>query len=129
MDATNIFCMAYYFGCMNTTPNFGQRLAQLRQAKGFSQQELADSTGISQRMLVYYEKHAKRPPMDKLQAIAGVLGVGVDELLGIAPLKKQVGAPKDAYLQRKLQKVKELPKDDQKIIMNMIDALASKKGT
>ena len=74
--------MGYYFWSMKHTPNFGHRLTQLRQAKGFSQQQLADSTNISQRMLVYYEKHAKRPPMDKLQAIAEVLDVGVGQLLG-----------------------------------------------
>ena len=79
-------------------------------------------------VIAYYEKHAKRPPLENLEVITKALGITVDELLGVKPLKKQPGAPKDAYLQRKLQKVKELNKNDQKVILTMIDA-ATKKGS
>jgi transcriptional regulator with XRE-family HTH domain len=113
---------------MNAHDNFGKMLAELRRGKGFTQVELAKSIGVSQRMLAYYERHAKRPPLEKLHSIANVLGISADELLGIKPVKKQPGAPKDAYLQRKLQQVTQLPKDDQKVIVTMIDALAAKKG-
>ena len=33
---------------------FGARLAQLRQAAGYSQRDLARESGISQRMIAYY---------------------------------------------------------------------------
>ena len=35
---------------------FGERLARLRRAAGYSLRELAAEVGISHRMLVYYEK-------------------------------------------------------------------------
>jgi transcriptional regulator with XRE-family HTH domain len=114
---------------MNTNGNFGKKLAELRKTKGFTQRDFAATVGISQRMIAYYEKHAKRPPLENLEVITKALGITVDELLGVKPLKKQPGAPKDAYLQRKLQKVKELNKNDQKVILTMIDALATKKGS
>jgi transcriptional regulator with XRE-family HTH domain len=120
--------MTTYFYGMNKNGNFGHRLADLRKAKGFTQQDLASSIGVSQRMLAYYEKHAKRPPLEKLEAIMKALSVPIDELLGVTPVKKMPGAPKDAYLHRKLQRVKEMPKTDQKVILNMIDALSAKKG-
>jgi transcriptional regulator with XRE-family HTH domain len=123
------FCMYYYFLCMNSTLDFGKRLAELRMAKGFTQKELGESIGASQRMIAYYERHVKRPPLEKLEGIARSLSLSIDELLGVKQVKKQPGAPKDAYLLRKLQQVKELPKDDQKVIVTMIDALAAKKGT
>jgi transcriptional regulator with XRE-family HTH domain len=111
---------------MNKTDgSFGHMLAELRKAKGYTQQELADSVGVSQRMIAYYERHARRPPLEKLQAIAHALSVSIDQLLGVQPPKKQRGAPKDAYLQRKLQRVQQLPKDKQKIIVTMIDALTA----
>jgi len=118
---------SYIQGMKNTTANgnFGRMLAELRKAKGFTQQELADNVGVSQRMVAYYERHAKRPPLEKLQAIARALSVSIDQLLGVQPVRKQPGAPKDAYLQRKLQRVQQLPKDKQKIIVTMIDALAA----
>lgn len=103
-------------------------LAELRKNKGFTQVAFADAIGVSQRMVAYYERHGKRPPLEKLHSIAKVLGISADELLGIKPVKKQPGAPKDAYLQRKLQQVTQLPKDDQRVIVTMIDALTAKKG-
>lgn len=49
------------------TMTFGQRLAQLRKARGFTQQELADETGLSRRMLAYYERQSQHPPTTHLQ--------------------------------------------------------------
>jgi transcriptional regulator with XRE-family HTH domain len=119
--------MPYYLSGMNTNNgNFGYVLAELRKAKGFTQQELADSIGSSQRMIAYYERHAKRPPLEKLQAVAQALSVTIDQLLGVQRVTKQRGAPKDAYLRRKLQQVHGLPKTDQKMVVGMIDALATK---
>ena len=77
-------------------------------------------------MIAYYEKHAKRPPLEKLEAIVKALGITIDDLLGVTPVKRMRGAPKDAYLVRKLQQVQKLSKTDQKIVVNMIDALATK---
>ena len=128
IKASTIFCIGYYFICMKQKNNtdFGNRLASLRTAKGFTQREFAQCVGVSQRMIAYYEKHAKRPPLEKLEAIAKALGITIDDLLGVAPIKKMRGAPKDAYLTRKLQQVQKLSKSDQKIVVNMIDALATK---
>lgn len=123
-----VLCMGYYFLGMNQNGAFGRRLAELRKAKGFTQQELAKNIGTSQRMIAHYERHVKRPPLEKLERMAHVLDVSLNELLGVAPIKKQPGAPKDAYLQRKIQKVKELTKQDQKLVINMIDSLSAKRA-
>ena len=115
---------------MSTTKgNFGMRLAELRRAKGFTQRDFAENVGVSQRMIAYYEKHAKNPPLEKLDAIAKALKISIDELLGVKPVKKTRGTTKDAYLQRKLQLVTNFPKSDQKVIINMIDALMVKNST
>ena len=113
---------------MSIKGDFGMRLAQLRKAKGFTQRDFADNVGVSQRMIAYYEKHAKRPPLEKLEGIAKALTISIDELLGVKPVKKLRGATKNAYLQRKLQLVTEFPKSDQKVVVGMIDALSAKNG-
>ena len=108
--------------------NFGKRLASLRISAGLSQKEFADASGISPRMVVYYEKHAKRPPTEKLDSMAKTLSVSVNELLGLTPEKRRVGAPKNAYLHRKLLIVDKLPKEDQKTLITMIDRMAKANG-
>jgi len=41
---------------INDTESFGDRMARFRSEAGYSQRELARETGISQRMIAYYEK-------------------------------------------------------------------------
>ena len=116
-----------YF-CFMEKEDLGQRLARLRKARGFTQRDFAASVGISQRMVAYYEKHVRRPSPEKLERMANALRVSSDEILGIKPTKNRPGAPKNAYLQRKLQEVYSFSKADQKTITNMIDALSLKNA-
>ena len=39
----------------------GERIARLRNERGYSQRDLARETGISHRMIAYYEKQAQNP--------------------------------------------------------------------
>ncbi len=64
--------------------NFGERLAQLRKAAGYTQVELAAEVGITQRMVAYYEVPDAQPPAHLLPQIAQALGLSVDVLLGLA---------------------------------------------
>ncbi len=63
--------------------SFGQRLASLRKAAGFTQIELAAELGVSQHMVAYYESPAATPPANLLPQIAVALGVSIDELFGV----------------------------------------------
>lgn len=66
--------------------HFGARLAELRKAAGYTQVELADEIGISQRMISYYEKTDDHPIAKVLRHLAQALEVTTDELLGVAPM-------------------------------------------
>jgi transcriptional regulator with XRE-family HTH domain len=58
----------------------GRRVRAFRKLKGYTQQELADSVGISLAVLGAVER-GNRPLEDQiLNKIANVLGVTVDEL-------------------------------------------------
>lgn len=104
---------------------FGKRLARLRQVKGFTQGELAEKIGVSQRVLCYYERETEYPPTHLLPKMAEALGLSLDELMNAAPPKAEA-LPKNSRLQRKLRLVETFTKQDQKAVVRMIDALAFK---
>jgi len=64
----------------------GARIAELRAAKGMTQQKLADALEVSQRTVGHYEVGRIRLQVSGLQALAEALGVSVATLLG--PLGK-----------------------------------------
>ncbi len=86
------------------TMSFGARLAALRKAAGFTQQELANEVGTSRRMIAYYEGQTAHPPTTLLPAIATALRITTDELLGQAPVKR-IAKSRDTRLERRLQQI------------------------
>jgi transcriptional regulator with XRE-family HTH domain len=107
--------------------SFGDRLAQLRQAAGYSQREFAAEVGISQRMVVYYEKASERIPLQLLPVFAKVLRVSSDQLLGIETVKGN-GRTHDNRLWR-FSQVEKLPPPKRKLIVQILDAfLGSEKA-
>lgn len=77
----------------------GARIAELRAAKGMSQQKLADALEISQRTVGHYEVGRIRLQVSGLQALADALGVSVAVLLGplgkpAKPARKRKVTPK-----------------------------------
>jgi FMN phosphatase YigB (HAD superfamily)/DNA-binding XRE family transcriptional regulator len=64
----------------------GKRLQEARQAAGLTQQQLCHQANLSFSTLTKIERGAiKSPSIFTVQAIAGALGVGLDELIGQLP--------------------------------------------
>ena len=63
---------------------FGQRLAQTRNIKGLSQRKLSALIGIRGPTIAAYETEEVWPSVPTLIALATVLEVSTDWLLGIA---------------------------------------------
>lgn len=62
----------------------GQRVRQLREAKGWSQEELARRIGKDAKTIYNYEsgaRGAKEPPLSTVRALADAFGVTLEELL------------------------------------------------
>ena len=108
------------------TDRFGDRLTRLRKARGFTQTELGELVGISQRMVYYYERQSGRPPAHVLPKLADALKVSVDELVGYERLKEG-HAPRNARLWRKLREVEKLGEADRKALLRFVDALLAKQ--
>lgn len=69
----------------------GQRIQLLRKAAALSQEALAAQVGVSRQAISKWEAGLSLPGIDNLQALAQVLCVSVDELLGgAAPAAQQL---------------------------------------
>lgn len=68
--------------------DFAERLIKLRKKRGLTQEELADKLGVSGQAVSKWETGNSMPDVALLGQLAHVLGVTVDDLLGIEPEKK-----------------------------------------
>lgn len=102
---------------------FGERLAGLRKAAGFTQVELAAELEVSQRMVAYYESPDATPPAHLLPGIAQMLGVSIDALYGReAPKRKLAKQEGDSRLRRRLLAVEKLGSAEKRQVFQLIDA-------
>ena len=60
---------------------FADKLIQLRKAKGLSQEDLADSLGVSRQAISRWEQGNTFPDLPNLQKIVKVFGVSADYLI------------------------------------------------
>lgn len=102
----------------------GARIAQLRKDAGLSQQAVADALELAQQTYANYEVARARPPVSMLPVLAELFGVSVDELLGL----HKNGAGKRGptpLLQKQIERLNRLPKEQQKIVLKMLDGVLS----
>jgi len=60
----------------------GNRIAELREQRGLTQEELASSLGISRAALSHYEKNRREPDFETLSKMADLFQVSVDYMIG-----------------------------------------------
>ena len=119
---------------MNTEKNkkttiFSINLKRLRKERGLSQHDLADLTGISQRMIGHYETHAIEPPLEKIENIAKALNVRISELLEdneVSNSDKIDISKFDTRSLKKLQDILSLPFNDRADLYRMLNKMLRK---
>lgn len=101
--------------------SFGKRLAELRKAAGFTQQQLADEIGASRRQIAYYETETGHPPASFLIDLARALNLTTDELLGLKATRRPAAPAKiSPRLERRLRQIERLdPKPKQQILATL----------
>ena len=108
--------------------SFGQRLAQIRKAKGLTQVELGKIIGVSQRIVHHYENKADFPPAQKIIELAQALNMSIDELLGTnGNVNDSDYQDIKPNLAKKLRQASSLPPHDLKALITFIDALILKQ--
>lgn len=110
---------------MDSPTSFGERMTKFRNAAGYTQRDLAKETGISQRMIAYYEKQSKYPPTHLLTILAAALGTSADELLGIENENSNI-SKKDMRLWRRFTQVEKMDTKEKKQILQILDTFIEK---
>lgn len=105
----------------------GARIARLRKDQGITQVQLAELLDTAQQTITAYESGRRRVPVSALPAIASVLGVSVEALIGEQPKAagKRGPAPK---LQQQMERITRLPKAQQRFVMQMLDTVLGQAG-
>ena len=108
--------------------DLGARIAQARKEHGLTQQQLADQLGLPQQTLAHYEVGRTRFPASMLPALARMLTLSLDELLG-QPLPK-AGAQRrgtkrgpSSRLHQQIDAIVQLPKAKQQFVSQMLDTV------
>jgi len=107
---------------------FGKNLREIRKKKGYTQTKLAELSGVSQRAIGHYEKHAKRPTVEKVTKLADALSVSVDELMGTPKTsdKNKIEENISYKIMKKVRLIEQLPTRDQNTIFSVINSLVEK---
>jgi len=106
--------------------HFGERLLARRQTAGLTQRELARSSGVSNRMIAYYEGRSALPPGHVLAALADALGSSVDDLVGKPRSTASVRPPLSRTLLERLTLLEQLPLKDKRELFGIIDTYLAK---
>ncbi len=107
--------------------SFGERLQNIRKARGLTQVQLAEAAQTTQRAVSYYETEAGFPPAPAVISLAQALNVTTDELLGVKPPKiAAVEEDSESRRQwRRFQMITTLPERDQKAVVRLINSLVT----
>ena len=105
-----------------TEEGFGARLARLRKAQGFTQEQLAAELAISRRRIAYYESESDHPPASLLADLSRALNTPVEELLksGV-PQRKARPAALSPRLERRLRQIERLSPKPKQQLLSLID--------
>lgn len=82
---------------------FSENLKRFRKQKKLTQEELATKIGVIRATYWAYEKGSIMPPYEKLEQIADIFGISIDELMGRETDKSDISDDL-ARLIRKLEK-------------------------
>lgn len=102
----------------------GKHLREIRRRRGLTQGELAEKLGLNQPLVSQYERGGIRLSATLIAALAKVLRVSSDELLGLKQ-SKESGFVTDRRLLRRFQKMAELSRRDKQALIRTIDGFLS----
>ena len=94
-------------------------LKEARKKRGLTQSELANLVGVTREAIAAYETGRVRLMDDILISFASALKVSTDEILGV---RKSSESPVSSLrLVKRLQKIENLPPNQQKVLLKNID--------
>jgi transcriptional regulator with XRE-family HTH domain len=98
-----------------------ERLARLRRERGWTQIELAERVGITQRLVSDYERGRLRLNADVVVRLANALETSTDELLQPKGARAPLRRKPSLRVQRRVEKIEKLPPHQQNYLLKTID--------
>jgi transcriptional regulator with XRE-family HTH domain len=108
-------------------PAYGRHLAELREAAGLTQQQLAEKLGVQQSNIAFWERWDKPPRGEVLPKLAEALSVSTDALLGVTPPKPKKQAAK-GRLQLVFEAASKLPRRQQEKVAEFVEAFVKQQA-
>lgn len=106
--------------------DFHQRLRRLRSSRNITQSRLAELLGISPRVYTRWENGDATPLFGTVVKIADILNISLDELAGRTEAANDETRIKNPELHRLYQNVDQLPDEDQKALLVVLDSLVKR---
>ncbi|WP_228457156.1 helix-turn-helix domain-containing protein [Serratia symbiotica] len=110
----------------------GDRISALRKEAGLTQVQMAEALNVSQQAVQSWEAGRRRIQIPILPAVAKILSVSLEGLLG----EEAENAPRKrgpaSRLEQQIRMIGQLPKSKQKLVSEMLDAViaqAQQAGT
>lgn len=106
----------------------GTRIAQARKDQGLTQQQLASTLGVAQQTLAHYEVGRARLPVSMLPALARLLAVSIDTLMGLSD-GTAAESQRDGHrraplrLQQQIAALAQLPRSKQQFVSEMLESV------
>ena len=104
--------------------DIGERIKTLRLERGLTQVQLGQRLDMTQPNLSAIERGARGVTVHQIVRIAKALGASTDEIL-LAEKAPAPGQRAKRKLLQRLQLVQDLPKGDQKILLQILDGMVS----
>jgi len=104
----------------------GEKIAELRRQRGWSQNEFAEKIGVHGRHISRLETNRMRPSSVTLKRIAEVFAVRLDELLDARP-EVPAYVASDRSLLEKFEQLQELEPEDRAVVYRIIENFATQK--
>ena len=96
--------------------NTGKIIARLREDKGWSQTDLADTSSVSRVMIGKYERGEAIPSIEVAKKIADAFGVSLDYLIGEGQLSSY-----DKEVLKRIEDIEHLDQETRKNLFFLID--------
>ena len=100
----------------------GERIAQLRKARGITQVQLAQTLGVSQQTVQAYEVGRRRIQVSTLPIVARTLSSSLEGLFGEQEQSSRKRGPAPKW-QQQIEAIAQLPKAQQRFVSQMLDTV------
>lgn len=117
------------FATKNNTMKIGDSLKKLRDAKGLTQQEMADIIHTHRTGYSKIENNQQEIPVDGLILLSKNFGMSVDDIIFFGEkntIPNEINFEDKALLEQ-LQLINELEPDEKNILLKLIETFVSKK--